>query len=83
MESPFQASMILLGDIGQPEAVELNNDLRKFIPSVYALFEKGLLIPNAYREEGQGIEGILKAWELQKKGSTGGVKIVAKIAGDN
>ncbi|KAF2824689.1 GroES-like protein [Ophiobolus disseminans] len=70
---------IQLGPIGQPDAVELNDNLKAMIPIMYKLLEKGVIKPSEYAVEGESIEDILKAWEVQKSGARGGRKVVVKI----
>jgi hypothetical protein len=74
------AKAIQLGPIGQPDAVELNGFLKQMIPVLYELLEQGAIKPSAYSVEGEGIEGIVKAWEVQKSGVKGSTKVVVKVA---
>ncbi|KAF2032435.1 GroES-like protein [Setomelanomma holmii] len=74
-----KAKAIELGPIGQPEAVELNSFLKSVIPVLYKLLEQGTIKPSAYSVEGEGIEGIVDAWEVQKSGVKGSTKVVVKI----
>ncbi|KAH7070778.1 chaperonin 10-like protein [Paraphoma chrysanthemicola] len=74
------AGGIQLGPIGQPIAPELNALLKKVIPVLFKLLELEIIKPSAYSVEGEGIEGILKAWEVQKSGAKGSTKVVVKIA---
>lgn len=77
------AKAIQLGPIGQPDAVELNGFLKQMmIPVLYELLEQGATKPSAYSVEGEGIEGIVKAWEVQKSGVKGSTKVVVKVADD-
>jgi len=76
----FDTYGIALGAIGRPEAVELNKRIKEFIPVVYKLLESGKLKTSEYRVEGEGVEGILEAWEVQKSGKAGSTKVVAKVA---
>jgi hypothetical protein len=76
----FTSYSIALGLIGRPEAVELNKRVKDFIPVVYKLLESGQLKTSEYTVEGEGIEGILEAWEVQKSGKAGSTKVVAKVA---
>jgi hypothetical protein len=73
---------IQLGPIGQPDAVELNDKLKAIIPVVYKLLEKGAIKPSEYVVEGKGIEGIMKAWEVQKSGAKGSTKVVVKVSSE-
>ncbi|KAH7371710.1 chaperonin 10-like protein [Pyrenochaeta sp. MPI-SDFR-AT-0127] len=78
--NPFTANSIQLGPIGKPEATELNAQLNSYIPVLYKLLESGALKTSEYSVEGEGFEGILKAWDVQKSGVKGSVKVVAKVA---
>jgi len=79
-EGDFVVKPIELGPIGSPDAVELNTTLRKIIPVVFELLKQDQLKPSKYTINGEGVEGILDAWEVQKAGSKGGAKVVVKIA---
>ncbi|KAH7082483.1 chaperonin 10-like protein [Paraphoma chrysanthemicola] len=74
------AGGIQLGPIGQPSATKLNVFLQKVIPVLFKLLEQETIKPSAYSVEGAGIEGVLKAWEVQKSGVKGSTKVVVKIA---
>lgn len=78
--NPFDTFPIQLGPIGRPEAVELNNRLNEFIPVLYKLLESGKLKTSDCSVEGEGIEGILGAWDVQKSGVKGSTKVVVKVA---
>jgi hypothetical protein len=80
--SASQAEQILLGPIGRPDAVALNESLKTMIPVLYKLLETGLLRSSEYSVEGQGIEGIIQAWEVQKAGKKGGAKVIASVGSD-
>lgn len=76
----FTSNPILLGPIGRPGAVEPNKRLNEFIPIAYKLLESGKLKAGEYSVEGEGVEGILKAWDVQKSGKMGSTKVVVKVA---
>lgn len=76
----FEVTPIQLGPIGRPEAKDLNMKLEEIISVVYELISDGKLKPNEISVEGEGIEAIPEAWELQKAGSKGSTKIVVKVA---
>lgn len=78
--NPIEALPIMLGPIGRVEATELNKRLSEFIPVLYKLLESGKVKASEYSVEGEGIEGILKAWEVQKSGVKGSTKVVVRIA---
>jgi len=75
----FVTKPIELGPIGRPSVAELNKHLNGFIPVIYKLLESGKLKAGEYSVEGEGVEGVLKAWEVQKAGSSNR-KVIAKIA---
>lgn len=76
----FTSHPIELGPIGRPEAPELNKRLNEFIPVIVKLIEIGKAKVGEYTIEGEGIEGILKAWDVQKSGKAGSTKVVVKVA---
>ncbi|KAF2680421.1 GroES-like protein [Lentithecium fluviatile CBS 122367] len=76
----FKSMGIELGPIGRPDAKALNERIHKYIPVVYKLLESGKLKVGEYIEEGSGVEGILKAWEMFNSGKAGSKKVVVKIA---
>lgn len=76
----FTSSSILLGPIGRPDADKLNQRLNEFVPVIYKLLEAGKLKVGEYSVEGEGIEGLLKAWDVQKSGKMGSTKVVVKVA---
>lgn len=78
--NPFEALPIMLGPIGRVEATELNQRLSELIPVLYKLLESGKVKASEYSVEGGGIEGILKAWEVQKSGVKGSTKVIVKVA---
>ncbi|KAH8719225.1 chaperonin 10-like protein [Phaeosphaeriaceae sp. PMI808] len=73
---------IQLGPIGQPDAVDTNNSLKTIIPALYKLLESGAIKPSMISIEGEGIEGILKAWDVQKSGVKGSTKVLVHISGE-
>ncbi|KAF2476924.1 GroES-like protein [Lindgomyces ingoldianus] len=75
----FTSTPIMLGPIGRPDAVELNAKLNKYIPVIVKLLEAGKLRVGSYMVEGEGVEGIEKAWALQKSGKAGSEKVLVKI----
>lgn len=79
--SPVQSEVISLGQLGRDGAVkDLNNHLKKIIPVLYKLLKQETLKVSQYTVEGEGFEGILKAWDVQKSGVKGSTKVVAKVA---
>lgn len=76
----FEVHLIQLGPIGRPEAKDLNKRLGEIVPVVYELFSNGKLKPSELSVEGEGIEAIPKAWEIQKSGTKGSTKVVVKVA---
>jgi hypothetical protein len=80
--SAFTAEQIQLGPIGRPNAVALNESLKTMIPVLYKLLEAGLLRSSEYSVEGQGIEGIIQAWDVQKTGKKGSAKVVVSVSSD-
>ncbi|KAJ4360844.1 uncharacterized protein N0V89_001411 [Didymosphaeria variabile] len=76
----FTTKPIELGPLGRPSAAELNSKLTSWIPVVYRLLESGKLKVGGYSVEGEGIDGIPKAWEAQKSGRLGSKKVIAKLA---
>jgi hypothetical protein len=80
--STFIAEAIQLGPIGRPDAVVLNESLTTMIPVLYKLLESGLLRSSEYSIEGQGIEGIIQAWDVQKAGKKGSAKVVVSVSSD-
>ncbi|CAO2653380.1 Nn.00g027910.m01.CDS01 [Neocucurbitaria sp. VM-36] len=81
-KSPVESTPLELGPIGRPEAGELNAKVRAFIPVVYWMLESGRVRASEYTVEGEGIEGVLKAWDVQKSGVKGGTKIVVRVEGE-
>ena len=79
-EAGFTTTKIGIGPIGRPEAVELNKRLSEFIKVIVKLLEKEVLRAGEYTVEGEGIEGILPAWEVQKSGKAGSKKVLVKVA---
>lgn len=77
----FTSTLIAIGPIGRPEAVELNERLSKSIAVIVQLIEKGTFKVGEYTIEGEGIEGILKAWDVYKSGKAGSTKVLAQVAG--
>lgn len=80
--SPLEVYPIQLGPIGRPEATELNTRLNEIIPTLYKLLDTGKLKASEFSVEGEGIEGILKAWEVQKTGVKGSTKVVIKVSNE-
>ncbi|KAL1600602.1 hypothetical protein SLS60_006988 [Paraconiothyrium brasiliense] len=76
----FTTKPIELGPIGRPSAAELNSKLTSWIPVVYRLLESGKLKAGGYSVEGEGIDGVPKAWQAQKSGKLGNKKVIAKVA---
>ena len=76
----FISDPIKLGPIGRPDAVGLNRRLNEFIPVVVKLIESGKMKLGEYTVEGDGIEGIKGAWDVQKSGVKGSSKVLVKIA---
>ncbi|KAF2107453.1 chaperonin 10-like protein [Lophiotrema nucula] len=76
----FISHPIKLGPIGRPDAVELNKRLNEFIPVIVKLIEHGKMKVGEYTVEGEGIEGIKGAWDVQKSGVKGSSKVLVKVA---
>ena len=76
----FVTKPIALGPIGRPESVELNQKINAWIPVIYRLLDSGKLKPGDYSVQGNGVEGILNAWEVQKSGKLGNKKVVVQVA---
>ena len=55
-------------------------NVNSYIAVVFKLLEAGKLKTSEYTVEGEGVEGILKAWEVQKSGVKGSVKVIVKVA---
>jgi hypothetical protein len=68
---------VQLGPIGQPDAVELNDKLKKIIPMVCGLLEESLIKPRKHT-----VEGDSKVWEVQTSGKSSGTKTVVKVGGE-
>jgi hypothetical protein len=79
-DHPIKSYEIELGPNGQPQAVELNAVIAGLVPKLYKLLEKGVVKPSEYVIEGEGIEGILKAWDVQKTKANGNKKVIIKVA---
>jgi hypothetical protein len=47
---------------------------------LFKLLESEKIKVSEYSVEGEGIEGILKAWDVQKSGVKGSVKVVVKVS---
>ena len=79
----LEAEAIQLGPIGQdgPEARALNDALACYIPVLYKLLGRGTVGVGPYQVVGERVEGIPKAWEIQKAGEVAG-KVVVKIASE-
>ena len=76
----FRSIGIELGPIGRPESEKLNGRVKSYIPVIYELLESGAVKMGEYTEEGNGVEGILGAWEYLKSGRAGSRKVVVKVA---
>lgn len=71
---------VKLGDIGRPEAKELNATLEKYVPVIVGLIESGKLKPGEYEVIGQGgFEDAVKAYHHQVSGAGGSRKVLVKI----
>lgn len=76
----FRSFAIQLGPIGRLESTKLNARVNNYIPVVYELLESGKIRVGGCTEKGEGIEGILEAWEYLKSGKAGSQKVVVKIS---
>lgn len=76
----FTSTRLAVGPIGRPDAVELNKRLSEFIAVIYKLIEKETVKVGEYTVEGEGIESILNAWEVQKSGKAGSSKVLVKVS---
>ncbi|KAF2001804.1 GroES-like protein [Amniculicola lignicola CBS 123094] len=76
----FTPVPITLGPIGRPDAAELNKQLKEFIAVIVKLIEAEKLQMPAFSVQGHGIEGILKAWEVQISGKLGSTKVLVEVA---
>lgn len=79
-DASFISKPISLGLIGREDAGDLNQRLSEFIPVIVKLFEEDKLNVGEYEVHGEGIEGILGAWEVLKSGKAGSTKVVVKVA---
>jgi len=71
---------VRLGEIGRPQAEELNANIEKYIPVIVGLIELGKLLPQEYEVIGEGgFEDVLKAYHHQRSGAGGSRKVVVKI----
>jgi len=69
-----------LGNIGRPDATELNAKLETYIPIIVKMFEAGLVRPSEYEEIGSGgFDDAIKAYKHQISGAGGSKKVVVKI----
>jgi NADPH:quinone reductase-like Zn-dependent oxidoreductase len=77
----LSAKTIQLGPIGQPrpEASGLNDAISRYIPALYQLLKGGEVRAGPYQIAGNGMEGILEAWEIKTSSKVAG-KVVVKIA---
>lgn len=77
------AKAIQLGPIGQPgpEAKQLNDAISRYIPLLYRLLDFCKVGAGPYQVVGQGFDGVLEAWEVQKSGKVAG-KVIVKVADD-
>jgi NADPH:quinone reductase-like Zn-dependent oxidoreductase len=75
-----QTTAVELGEIGRPNATNLNKALAKHIPIIVSLVEAGSLKPAEYEIIGEGgFEDLLKAYTHQKAGAGGSKKVVVKV----
>lgn len=79
-DTSFTTNPIGLGPVGRPEGAALNETLNKYIPIIFKLIEAGKIKVGEWSVEGEGIEGLLKAWDLQKSGKMGSTKVIVKVA---
>ena len=70
---------IALGPVGNPAAVQLNNEISSYIPLIVKLIEDGKVLVSEYEIVGQGFEGVDRAWQYQKSGKAGGTKVLIKL----
>ncbi|KAJ4304593.1 hypothetical protein N0V90_000119 [Kalmusia sp. IMI 367209] len=76
----FITKPIELGPIGRPNSVELNKKMNAWIPVIYRLLDNGKLTVGEHSVEGEGIEEIEQAWEVQKSGKLGSTKVIVRVA---
>jgi threonine dehydrogenase-like Zn-dependent dehydrogenase len=79
-DTSFKTNLIELGLVGRPEGAELNKTLNGYIPVIFKLIESGKIKSGEWSVEGEGIEGLLKAWEVQRSGKKGSTKVIVKVA---
>ena len=71
---------ISLGEIGRPDAKELNADIARFIPVIVGLIEHDKMSPSEYDiVGGGGFEDAVEALKYQQKGAGGSNKVLVKI----
>lgn len=72
--------ILKLGVVGRPDATELNNTLKKYIPVLVKLVENGAVRPNNYEVVGQGgFESLVEGYKLKSGGGGGSKKVIVKI----
>ena len=79
-EGGAKTYQIALGEVGRPEATQLNDQLASFVPLIVRLLEQDKIAPAAYDVVGAGgFEDAIEAYNYQRKGAGGANKVVVKI----
>ncbi|EXJ80179.1 hypothetical protein A1O1_08321 [Capronia coronata CBS 617.96] len=72
--------LVQLGDVGRPEAKDLNAKLEQYVPVIIGLLEEGKLRPGDYEVVGNGgFEDAIKAYSHQRSGAGGSRKVVVRV----
>lgn len=80
-EGEFNFSGIMLGPIGRPEAKEVNDAIKNFLPYVYKLIQDKKLWPSETVQIGEGgFEDVIKSYDYQTSGKGGNKKVIVKLA---
>jgi len=71
---------IELGEVGRPEASELNWKIEQYISVCTKLLEEGKLVPSEYAAVGEGgFAAAIEAYKYQQSGKAGNKKVVVRI----
>ncbi|KAL2428904.1 hypothetical protein ABEF95_004596 [Exophiala dermatitidis] len=71
---------VQLGQVGRPEAEQLNAKIEQYIPVIVGLIKAGRLQPGDFEVVGEeGFEGAIKAYNLQRSGAAGARKVVVHL----
>lgn len=72
--------LVKLGPVGRPEATELNEALKQYIPMLVKLVESGKVKTNEYQVFGKGgFEDVIGAYKHKVGGGGGSSKVVVKV----